>query len=249
MKTGLVSVTFRGLTPKEIIALCRKAKLDGIEWGADIHVKNVGDALAVKAQMEDLQTLSYGSYYRVGEGADFAPVLAAAKALGAPNIRVWAGIREDHEISVEKRASLVANAKQIAKMAAGEGIDVSFEYHGQTLTNTQASTLRLLQEIDEPNVYTYWQPICDRPQEERLAEIIQLGELGRLKNIHCYTWRGAERYPLEYDGLLWKQRLERAFPYADAALLEFVRDDSPEQFLLDAAFLRRIAAEIAGEEE
>jgi sugar phosphate isomerase/epimerase len=36
--TALASVTFRHLTFEEIIELVRKAGLDGIEWGGDIHV-------------------------------------------------------------------------------------------------------------------------------------------------------------------------------------------------------------------
>jgi 3-dehydroshikimate dehydratase len=35
---GLVSVTFRKLSPQEIIALTAEAQLQVIEWGGDIHV-------------------------------------------------------------------------------------------------------------------------------------------------------------------------------------------------------------------
>ena len=38
MKTGLVSVTFRELASREIVALVANAGLDGIEWGGDVHV-------------------------------------------------------------------------------------------------------------------------------------------------------------------------------------------------------------------
>lgn len=40
--TGLVSNTFRKLSPREIIALVVKAGLRGIEWGGDRYVSNGG---------------------------------------------------------------------------------------------------------------------------------------------------------------------------------------------------------------
>ena len=36
--TGLVSVTFRDKTPAEIVSEVKKAGLDAIEWGGDVHV-------------------------------------------------------------------------------------------------------------------------------------------------------------------------------------------------------------------
>lgn len=241
MKTGLVSVTFRQKTPLEIISLCRKAGLDGIEWGTDVHITDAQIAKEVKAAMEGLAVISLGSYYRIGEGQDFAPVLASAVAMGAPNIRVWAGSLEPDRMTAEGRAVAVQDAKRIADMAAEKGIDVSFEYHGNTLTATHASALQLMEEIDKPNFYLYWQPIYEREQSIRLAEIEQLGQMGKLKNVHVYTWRGIERYPLALDEQPWRERLAAAAPYADAALLEFVKEDAEAQFFADAALLKQLA--------
>ena len=68
---GLVSITFRSLSPQDVIQLVKDAKLRAIEWGGDIHVPH-GDlkqAKQVCAQTEEagLQVAAYGSYYRVGE--------------------------------------------------------------------------------------------------------------------------------------------------------------------------------------
>ena len=91
MRTGLTSVTFRQKSVEEIIALAAQAGLSGIEWGGDVHVAP-GDAASAaetarKTREAGLAVLSYGSYYRGGEGEDFAPILASARALGAPVIR------------------------------------------------------------------------------------------------------------------------------------------------------------------
>src|SRR6476469_730727 len=99
LRPGLFSVTFRQLSPPEIIALVGRAGLRGIEWGGDVHVPHgdVARAREVRDRTADagLEVAAYGSYYRVAKSeADELPferVLNTAQALGAPLIRVWAG--------------------------------------------------------------------------------------------------------------------------------------------------------------
>ncbi len=91
---GLCSVTFRQLDPPALLDLAARAGLAAVEWGADVHVP-VGDlatARDVAARTADagLAVASYGSYWRAGP-EDVGPVLATARALGAPRVRVWAG--------------------------------------------------------------------------------------------------------------------------------------------------------------
>lgn len=99
IQTGLLSVTFRQLSPLEIIQLVAQAGLQAIEWGGDIHVPH-GDVKRAKevknwTESAGITIASYGSYYRVGctnkEGLTFEQVLESASALHAPAIRVWAG--------------------------------------------------------------------------------------------------------------------------------------------------------------
>ena len=88
---GLVSVTYRKLSPADVITRAVEAGLSCIEWGSDIHVpqtdpvyaRHVGDM----TREAGLTVSSYGSYYRLGAGQDFAPYLEAARALQAPVIR------------------------------------------------------------------------------------------------------------------------------------------------------------------
>ncbi|NOZ22728.1 MAG: sugar phosphate isomerase/epimerase, partial [Planctomycetes bacterium] len=70
IKAGICSVTFRDLSPEAIIELTVKAKLDGIEWGGDVHAppESPPDALAkIREATEDagLIVSSYGSYHNV----------------------------------------------------------------------------------------------------------------------------------------------------------------------------------------
>jgi sugar phosphate isomerase/epimerase len=240
--TGLVSVTFRNLAPHQIVDLVRLAELDGIEWGGDVHVPH-GDLAAAHAVRRmtheaGLRVIAYGSYFRCLEGEPFAPVIETALALGAPMIRVWAGKLGSAEADSGYRAHVVAQAITCAAAAAQHGITVAYEFHGNTLTDTATSAIALLQ--DTPPMCTLWQPPHDVTEEERLAGL--RGVLPWLSNLHVFHWRMPDRarLPLRDGEAVWRERLHvaRTCGRNVAALLEFVRDDSPEQFMEDAAVLK-----------
>lgn len=242
MKTGLVSVTFRQLSVAEIIKLAKQAGLDGIEWGSDIHCppNDLENAKNIAALMEQnhLDTISYGSYYKLCEGSDFDGYLATAIALKAPNIRVWAGAKNSENSDDDYFSACVNDAKEICKKAARHDISVSFEYHGGTLTNTQSSTIRLLNAISMDNNFSYWQPLANTSHEQNLENIKELSSQGKLKNIHMYQWDNGERLPLERGAAVWAEYIATAT--ANAILLEFVKDDSTDCFLSDVKTLKKI---------
>jgi sugar phosphate isomerase/epimerase len=244
---GLVSVTFRQLTPAEIVALVRQAGLHGIEWGGDIHVPpgDFGRAREVRELTHEagLAVAAYGSYFRAGHsegnGMPFQQVLDTALELGAPLIRVWAGTTGSAEAEDEARWRVVADLRRIAAAAAKAGVRVATEFHGGTLTDTNESTHRLLLQVDQPNLYTYWQPLLDMTDE---ACVESLGQLApRLAHLHVYQWRTVkDRRPLAEGAGRWQKFLQAAAGAAGDrhAMLEFVADDAPENFLRDAATLR-----------
>ena len=249
MKTGLTSVTFRQKSPEEIIALAKEAGLTGIEWGGDIHVP-AGDTktaseIGRKTREAGLAVLSYGSYYRGDEGEDVAPVLASAKALGAPVIRIWAGRKPLEESSPEEVKALVGRIREAAEMAQEEGMDLALEYHRGTATQTVSGALELLKEIRACNVSCYWQPNPELTKEEHLAEIDAL--LPFLSNIHVFSWtKESLRLPLAAGEDCWLSYLNRIREGGKnrALILEFVKDDSPEQFRADAGSLKEWAARL-----
>ena len=87
---GLVSITFRQLSPQEIIALVAETQLKVIEWGGDIHVPH-GDTkqaatVARWTNEAGLAVAAYGSYYRLAtpNQPPFARIVETAVAIGAP---------------------------------------------------------------------------------------------------------------------------------------------------------------------
>lgn len=242
---GVVSVTFRKLEPRELIALAAEAKLDGIEWGGDVHVPhgNLAQAKSVRQQTEDLglRVFAYGSYFRCRPGDLFEPVLETAQALGAPLVRVWAGTKPSAETDEQARQVVVEEARRVVALAKQAGIGIVFEHHENTLTDTTESARALLHAV--PGARTLWQPPHGMSRQARIASLHAL--LPWLENLHVFHWNNRERQPLAGGEALWREVLHitAAQPRDHAVLLEFIAKDDPQQFLRDAATLRRWVGE------
>ena len=94
MKIGCTTTSFRQIRNREkIVILARDCGADVVEWGGDIHVKSVADALNAKAMCDAARVgiSSYGSYYRVGSEKtdDWRNICEIAAAMGCGSVRVW----------------------------------------------------------------------------------------------------------------------------------------------------------------
>ena len=242
---GAVSATFKKmpLTAEDVIALLAECGLKAVEWSENVHVQpddpEGAALLRQKTEAAGLRVAAYGSYFRLGENEQPLPAfersLRSAKALGAPLIRVWAGTRGSAEVDDELFRRLAEEARLIAETASREQIKVAFEWHKNTLTDTNESAERLLREANHPNLYCLWQPTVALTPRERVRGIGRMG--GRLLNFHVYSWPDGKRGPL--NAAEWQYYLDAAADLGGVhcALLEFVRDDTAEQFRSDAQTL------------
>jgi 3-dehydroshikimate dehydratase len=253
LSIGLVSVSFRELDVDRIVEMCLEAGVQGLEWGGDGHVPHGDLALArevgEKTRSAGLVVAAYGSYYRAGhsegEGLAFADVLASANGLGAPTVRIWAGRAGSEQIDSIGRQSVVDDSRRVAGMAAAEGITVSFEYHANTLTDTNDSAALLLDEVDHPNIRTFWQPPNGKDHAYHLEGLSRCLESGRLTSVHVFQhWPGKERQPLMAGAGPWREFIAALRGPAGRRFLclEFFKDDDPAQLLEDAATLGRLLA-------
>jgi 3-dehydroshikimate dehydratase len=253
IRTGLCSVTLRALPVDEVIRVTADAGLEGIEWGADVHVSpgDLGTAESVRGATGEagLHITSYGSYYRAGhdDPAAFGAVLDSARVLGAPRIRVWAGATPSADATPAERVAVVTAARHAVDRAAAAGIRVAFEFHRGTLADEASSARGLLEAVDRAaaggrgRVATYWQPPEGLPDEEALAALRCL--LGRVPAVHVFSWwPGSERRRLADRAGLWRA----AFALLSAertpidALLEFVPDDDPRLVAAEARTLSEL---------
>jgi sugar phosphate isomerase/epimerase len=240
----MVSVTFRHLSAREILALAVQTGLAGIEWGGDVHVPagDLAQAATVRQATVDagLEVVSYGSYYRAATGQGFAGVLATAVALGAPSIRVWAGNVGSAGSDDAHRRAVIEDLQTICDAAGDEGTTVALEYHRGTLTDTAASAVALAEAVARSNLRLYWQPDPTQPHAARMRALQAV--LPYLSHLHVFQWTqpgdDVRRHPLAEGRAEWLDylRLAEGERYA---LLEFVPHDDPATFRAEAETLNR----------
>lgn len=266
IKAGICSITFRRKNPDEIVRLAEQAGLDAIEWGGDVHVPAGDTAVARRVGQitldAGLSVSSYGSYYRVldadGTPQEFLPVLDSAVALGADTIRIWPGRRPSESAGEDYRRKFSEHLRMALDASRQAEIRLALEFHENTLSDSPEAALRLLDEVNHPNLSTYWQPMYWVSDPEiNSAGLEKLS--GRVSNLHVFHWtrRGngaAEtvRHALEEGSEEWLRylRVPLCPGIERSALLEFVRDDDTQQFFRDAATLRSwLASEPSGGDE
>ena len=265
VKAGICSVTLQKQSVEEVLEVAVRAGLQGIEWWGCGHVPH-GDIDCARRVRDltakvGLEVSSYGSYYRAGvsetAGLGFQSVLDTAVALGAPTIRVWAGDRDLADADEAFVQSAIDDTMRIAELAADHKVSITFEFHGGTLTGCNEAAVYFSGRVLHPNVFFSWQPPHGYTLEHCLEGLGRL--LPRLSTVHMYHWTigsyeknclNETIRPLVYPDDYYRHPLEdgadRVRAYCETVqssardhfvLLEFVKDDSPEQAVADGKFM------------
>jgi hypothetical protein len=248
IRPGLCSVTLRHLAVDEVVGVAAAAGLSVVEWGADVHVPpgdlDAADRARAATERAGLRVGSYGSYFRAdAAGLDgFRDVVASARRLGAPRIRIWAGTTASRAASPEERAAVVRATQRAADQAAEAGVEVAFEYHAGTLTDDAESTLLLLHDVGRLSVRTYWQPPLGMPDADAVSDLARV--LPWVAAVHVFSWwPWKERLTLAARAPLWRgvfDALNRVDRELDA-LLEFVPNNDAAAVAPEAQALLELA--------
>lgn len=242
-KRGICSVTFRDKSAEEIIKLAKDADLQAIEWAGDAHVpisnKEHAERIGKLTRDAGLDVSSYGSYFYAGSGDPFEPYIETTRALGTNAIRVWAKKmdfkKEVNKINEDEFAVVVKDLKLAAKKAHAFDISLHIEWHQGTYTDSTESALRLLNEIDEGNVFLYWQPLAYLSPNECLKQIKDLGDA--ISNVHVFHWdEERKRHPLADGTDEWQAYINQVETHSSTDhyyLMEFVKDNADAQFAED----------------
>lgn len=247
-QTGLVSVSFRKLSPKEVIDAVKAAGLKCIEWGSDVHAPCTDIArLEEIAQLQKeagLTCSSYGTYFRIGKDAteDIHAYIKGAKILGTNILRLWCGDKPSVEYTEEELKAVYAQCRELAKIALEENVILCMECHGWTLTDDAQSALRLMKAVDSPAFQMYYQPSQYRSFEGNIEYARLLAPYTH--HLHVFNWEGDKWYPMrEHDGLdKWKAYLE-CLPGPRTLLLEFMPDNRVESLPEEANALFELIGE------
>ena len=241
-------MTFRNCTAERVILLARESGVERIEWGGDIHVPP-GDLenarrVARLTRAAGMDCVSYGSYYQCDDTRNFIAVSETAEALEAKTIRVWAGKKDYEGLTETEKQTFFENVATCAEIARKKGQTIAFEFHHHTFCNRADHVLEALESIAKENVKTYWQPdywtsFSDDYMRIRqnLNAITTLKD--RIENFHFYRMDGYRRLPVSGSEEEWKLYLNE-LPLTATCFLEFVKDDSEQQFREDMKVLERL---------
>lgn len=239
-KLGLVSVSFRGCSPTEILTAMKAAGLDYIEWGSDVHAPpGKAEELALLQKSYGIACCSYGTYFRLGVTPmeELPAYIAAAKRLGTDILRLWCGNKNSEEYTEEEKEELFSACRAAADIAEESGVVLCMECHNKTYTNRKEAAFELMQTVGSESFRMYWQPNQHRTEAENLEYAGLLSSY--TVNIHVFNWKGKEKYPLGDAKALWKKYLD-CFDTDRALLLEFMPDGKLETLKAEAGALREI---------
>ena len=162
MQIGFTTTSFRQIKSLEkIVNIAFRAEIDCIEWGGDIHVKSVADALRAKELCDraGIRINSYASYYRVGcKNADeWKKICQIASAMGARSVRVWLGKADSEKTDEATYKNIVEDTENICAAAKEYGLIVCPECHDNTFNNNTNAFLKIREELVSHTVLSIYQ--------------------------------------------------------------------------------------------
>ncbi len=236
-KTGVASVTFRNKSISEVVEIAKKAGINYIEWGADVHVKTLEDAEKVKALCDSngIKICSYGSYYRVGSGdaENWKQICGNAKAMGASSVRVWLGNKNSEETTKEEYEALLNDLKKICSVAKEYNLLVCPECHDNTYNNNTDAFLKIRNELNADNFKTYFQSRYfrydyDIDRIERTFDFIENVHVSYRDLIKEQRFRKKDK---KYLDKLIKKLVSMNF--GGVVLIEFTKGSKEKNFIKD----------------
>ncbi len=217
MQIGFTTTSFRQIKDLEkIVNIGIQSGIDCIEWGGDIHVKNVDDARRAKALCDEANILinSYGSYYRIGskDTQEQKRICEIAAEMGAKSVRVWLGRADSEKTSPEVYSSLVEDAKELCKTAKEYSLIICPECHGKTYNNSTDAFLKIRKDIACDNFRTYFQSRYRR-KEYDLDRIERTAQLTETVHISFSELRREQfpKYDPSYIDVLLKKLISTGF--------------------------------------
>lgn len=228
---GLVSVSFRQHSPKEIIKAAKAAGLSAIEWGSDVHAPCTDtarlDEIASYQKEYGIECSSYGTYFNLEKDAieELQKYIDAAGILNTRILRLWCGTKSGDRMTDREREELFRRCRMAADLAEANDVILCMECHQGTFTQRPEDALALMEAVHSPAFRMYWQPFQWLDAEGSLAVARMVSPY--TEHIHMFQWRGSDRFSLREGIQDWQMYLT-AFTAPRTLLLEFMPDDRIE---------------------
>ena len=242
LKLGLCSVTFRKKSAAQVIEIAKKAGINYIEWGGDVHITNKEEARIVKSicDNENIKISSYGSYFNSAEfdKKKWEQVCEIAKAMDAKSVRIWLGKKNSEDTDEKEYSSLLENTKQMCDIAKNYSLTVSPECHDNTFNNNTDAILRFIKDLQRENFSTYFQSRYFR-MEYDLDRIDRTFDVTENVHVSYRDLKREQRYRKKdknYLDALLKKLIEKNFD--GIVMIEFVDYNSEKVFYKDIEKLK-----------
>ena len=240
---GLVSISFRKHSPREILEAMREAGLSHIEWGSDVHAPCDDmarlDELVLLQREFGITCSSYGTYFKFGKHSvdELGNYILAAKRLGTDVLRLWCGTKSGADMTEEERSALLADCRRAAALAEKHGVTLCMECHRKTFTERLSDTLFLMEQVNLERFRMYWQPFQWRTAEEN--ETYAKAIAPYVRHVHVFQWKENDKFSLREGIEEWRRYLA-CLPDHGALLLEFMPNDGLNELTVEADALREI---------
>lgn len=243
---GLVSVSFRSHTPKEILAAAKAAGLSCVEWGSDVHApcrdtERLKEIVALQKEY-GIFCSSYGTYFCLGETPieELEAYIQAAKILGTNILRLWCGRKSGKDMTDAEKNDIFDVCKKATEIAEVADVTLCLECHKKTFTENPDDAVWLMKSVNSPCFRMYWQPFQWQEPEKNVMSATKIANYA--EHIHVFNWREKEKLPLEEAIEEWQSYLKQ-FSVPRTLLLEFMPNGTIEELTHEADSLREIIGE------
>lgn len=243
---GLVSVSFRQSSPKEILQAVRAAGLSCIEWGSDVHApchdtERLHEIASLQKEYGVLCS-SYGTYFRLGKTpiSELEDYIRAAKTLGTDTLRLWCGEKTGTDMTESEQRELLAVCRSAARLAQEYGVTLCMECHRKTFTENPDDAVWLMQSVASLRFRMYWQPFQWQSTDENLENAKRIAPFA--EHIHVFNWKKDKKLPLAEGITEWRKYLS-VLPAPRTLLLEFMPCGTVAELSAEADALRSIIGE------
>ncbi len=241
---GFTSVSLRSYSIEKVAETAEKSGAEIIEWGSDVHVKSVEDALKAKKLCDEygVKINSYGTYYRTGcnDAEEWKNICEIADAMGAKFIRAWLGAKGSADTDEKEYSALIEDARNMADIAAQYGLVVCHECHHHTYNDTTQASLRFLKDVERENVKTYYQSwYCDEAGDrDKLFKLFPYVQDVHISFSELIKFQKSnDKDPEFIDKILsWLKELN----FSGGLIIEFTENDSAENLIKDIKKLKKL---------
>jgi sugar phosphate isomerase/epimerase len=189
---------FSGLEPKEGLERLRDYGFDGIELWPDYLNERGAVAWAAALKATGMRALQLCPYFNFMGGEPtiarsreiLAKFLTDARTMDCSRLRVFTGppwgdgVVGAHEATPQQWEDAIQSLREFCDVAARQNVELCLECHEGSLMEDSPSTLRLLREVNRPNLTTNLQlPLVKEDWKFSIDSLAQT-----TTHIHIHNW-------------------------------------------------------------